>query len=41
MTDQRSRWSAIRERGYYFIQKPYAPPDLLRMIGIALQEGEF
>ncbi len=36
-TDQRSRWSDIHERGYFFIQKPYAPPDLLRMIGEALQ----
>jgi len=28
-TDQKSQWPIIRERGYRFLQKPYALPDLL------------
>jgi DNA-binding NtrC family response regulator len=28
-TEQKSQWAAIREKGYRFLQKPYALPDLL------------
>ena len=31
-TDQKSQWSVIRERGYGFVQKPYAIRDLLGTI---------
>jgi PAS domain S-box-containing protein len=31
-TDQKSQWSVIQERGYGFVQKPYAIRDLLRTI---------
>jgi PAS domain S-box-containing protein len=31
-TDQKSQWSVIQERGYGFVQKPYAIHDLLRTI---------
>jgi two-component system, cell cycle sensor histidine kinase and response regulator CckA len=30
--DERSRWPLIRERGYRFINKPYAIADLLKLI---------
>jgi len=33
--DQKSQWPVIRERGFRFLQKPYALPDLLR----AIREG--
>ena len=31
-TDDRSQWPVIRERGFRFLQKPYALADLLRVI---------
>lgn len=35
-TDERSRWRAIEERKYIFLQKPYPLDDLLRTIRTAL-----
>ena len=35
--DDRSHWSAIRERGFNFIRKPYTSSDLLKSIRKALQ----
>lgn len=37
--DQKSQWSAIRERGFQFIQKPYNLPDLLRAIREAVEQS--
>jgi DNA-binding NtrC family response regulator len=31
-TDDKSQWPVIRERGFPFLQKPYALADLLRVI---------
>lgn len=31
-TDSKSQWSVIREKGYAFLQKPYALNDLLQML---------
>lgn len=31
-TGQRSQWPVIRERGFRYLQKPYALPDLLRAL---------
>ncbi len=31
-TDDKSQWPIIREKGYHYLQKPYALPDLLKMI---------
>jgi CheY-like chemotaxis protein len=36
-TDQKSQWPIIRERGFRFLQKPYALPDLLRTIRDAVE----
>jgi two-component system cell cycle sensor histidine kinase/response regulator CckA len=35
-TDQKSQWPVIRERGFRFLQKPYAVADLLRAIREAI-----
>jgi len=31
-TDQKSEWITIRKKGFRFVQKPYALPDLLRSV---------
>jgi CheY-like chemotaxis protein len=36
-TDDKSQWPAIHERGFMFLQKPYAVVDLLRMVREALE----
>jgi CheY-like chemotaxis protein len=36
-TDEKSQWPAIRERGFRFLQKPYAVADLLRAVREALE----
>ncbi len=36
--DERSRWPLIQERGYRFINKPYAIADLLKLIKEVLEE---
>ncbi len=36
-TGKKSQWSIIRERGFRFLQKPYALADLLRAIRNAIQ----
>jgi PAS domain S-box-containing protein len=35
----KSRWAAIVERGFAFIQKPYLVPELLRAVAEALDDG--
>lgn len=35
-SDEQSRWSIIREKGHYFIQKPYGPVELLNVIRQAI-----
>jgi len=37
-TDQKSQWSVIREKGYRFIQKPYALTDLLRVVREVIEQ---
>jgi len=39
-TDQRLQWSVIRERGFRFIQKPYALTDLFRAIREAIEQAK-
>lgn len=36
--DDKSRWPAIRQRGFHFLQKPYPVQDLLRTIQEVLDE---
>ncbi len=36
-TDQKSQWPVIREKGYLFLQKPYAYADLLKAVKEALE----
>ena len=38
-TGDRVRWPVIQERGFPFVQKPYALSDLLRVIHDALESG--
>ncbi len=38
-TDRKLHWPLIRERGFRFLQKPYAPVDLLRAIREAIEPG--
>lgn len=38
-TDHKSQWPLIRERGFRFLQKPYALPDLLQAIREAIEPG--
>jgi len=37
--DQKSQWPIIRERGFRFIQKPFALADLLRAVREAIERG--
>ena len=37
-SDARSDWRAIQERGYPYIQKPYALSDLLRAVSEVLKK---
>jgi len=37
--DQKAQWTAIRERGYRFLQKPYTLTDLLRMVREVIEPG--
>lgn len=37
-TDQKSQWAIIKEKGYRFIQKPYALIDLLRTLREILEQ---
>jgi len=36
-TEEKSQWSVIRERGFRFLQKPYALPDLLQAVKEAIE----
>ncbi|HDQ44152.1 MAG TPA: hybrid sensor histidine kinase/response regulator [bacterium] len=36
-TDQKSQWPVIRDKGYHFLQKPYAYTDLLKAVKEALE----
>lgn len=38
--DQKSQWPVICERGFRFLQKPYALPDLLRAIREAVEQAK-
>lgn len=37
-TEQKSQWPVIHERGFHFLQKPYAIADLLNAVSKALQD---
>jgi signal transduction histidine kinase/ActR/RegA family two-component response regulator len=39
-TGQKSQWTIIRQRGYRFLQKPYAITDLLQAIKETVEPGE-
>jgi len=39
-TDHKSQWPVIRERGFIFLQKPYALADLLRAIREAIGQDK-
>jgi PAS domain S-box-containing protein len=39
-TDDKSQWPVIKERGFRFLPKPYALPELLGNVAEALRDGE-
>ena len=39
-TDERARWEIIKQKGYYFMQKPFSTKDLLRMLHQMVNEGK-
>ena len=39
-TDEKSQWSAIREKGYRFLQKPYALVDLLQTVREVIESSK-
>jgi signal transduction histidine kinase/CheY-like chemotaxis protein len=39
-TDERARWEIIKQKGYYFIQKPFSTEDLLRMLHKMVNDGQ-
>jgi two-component system, cell cycle sensor histidine kinase and response regulator CckA len=39
-TDERARWEIIKQRGYYFMQKPFSTEDLLRMLYKMVNDGK-
>jgi hypothetical protein len=38
--DVDDQWPSIREKGFLFLQKPFEPPDLLKVVRTALNRDD-